>query len=290
VDEKKVRVFLDESTGSLLPIPHIALKVLNLTEDPDCTVMDLVKEISKDQGMTTGILQLVNSAFYGFLRKISNIRLGVTIIGLSKIRALVLGHTAAHIFLNADTGTIPFHENLWEHTVTTAVGAQLLAKLIRSEAREEAFTAGLLHDIGKLILEKRLTDGNQQVIDEMTLGGEIGLAAEKTLFDITHHEVGAYIANQWNLPASLVEIIEHHHELQNMCDNPSEKSMLLIMVGLSNLLAHKDNYAGELRKKDSWSRRLWNLLGFDEDAVDPFVESYKREKEELLATFRTIFH
>lgn len=192
-------------------LPIIANKVMNLLNNPKSSAADLEKVIKYDQALAARVLKLVNSAFYGFPRRITTIGQGIIILGYNTIKDLVLSVSIAELFRMKGNNTIFDRVALWEHSVCTAVGAKLLAEKASLPLEEEALIAGLLHDIGILILDQCLTTEFEEIIFLTNQKRIPMIRAEEKVLGFNHAIVGRKLAERWNFPPLLVEVLRYHH-------------------------------------------------------------------------------
>ena len=201
---------LIQQIGSLPTLPSVIVQVNEKVNNPKTSALDLARTILEDQALTARLLRLVNSPFYGFPRRVATVTEAVTILGFHPVRNLLL--TASVVDLLVSEEAPEFSPTaLWEHSVGTAVAAGLLARYARHEDREEVFVAGLLHDVGKLVLFHFLTKEFIKVL-EMARAEDIPIrAAEHRVLGFTHDQVGRVLAERWKLPVRLSEAIGCHH-------------------------------------------------------------------------------
>ena len=216
-----LRAFLDdpklqEAVGRLqnLPsLPSLYIEINNELMSADSSLARVGDIISRDTGMTAKILQLVNSAFFGFFREISSPAQAVTLLGLDTIKALV---TSVHIFSKLKIkkiGKIGIEE-LWKHFLTVGLLSRKIAKMeqMDSKAVDKAFMAGMLHDVGKIVLISNLPDEYKKVV-AIADGESIAISeAERRVFGPSHAEVGGYLLGLWGLPDSIIEAVFFHHQ------------------------------------------------------------------------------
>ncbi len=169
-------------------------------------VADIVK---KDIGMTVKILQIVNSAFFGRRQHISDSRSAVEFLGLDTISSLTLGLGVISQFEFHASGL--FFADLWAHSMAVGVAANKIALLERPDIGNEAFTAGLLHDIGKVILAVNLPEKFRVVEEQVKNTGVSLVEAERNIYGATHADVGAYLLGLWGLPSQVVQAVAFHH-------------------------------------------------------------------------------
>ena len=223
---------------SLPSLPSLYVEVMKELQSPDSSVQKVGKIISQDMGMTAKILQLINSAFFGLPRQISSPEQAVGLLGLDTIRALVL---STHVFSQFDEAKLPgFHLTaLWDHCVAVGSCANRIAKSEKAEKKsiDDALTAGLLHDSGKLVLATNLPDLYQEVLYMVDKQETNLLEAEKETFGTTHAEVGAYLLGLWGLPDPIVEAVAFHHH-PNKCLSQAFSSLTAVHV--ANVLDHEE--------------------------------------------------
>ena len=230
IDAAYLKSMLDSTTdaGSRIGNVHVRELVARITQLPavpsvyreltvllekDCwTTEQLGKVIAKDQAMTAMLLKLANSAFFGLRQPVSSPAQAAAYLGIDLIKALIL---ARGIFSQVGAFRIPTFtiEHLWIHSLSVAGAARHIAAAEGLGAHEcaEAFTAGMLHDIGLLILASRFPEDYVKVLDlTRNSGGDLE-AAEQHIFGVTHGEVGAYLLALWGLPAAVAEAAAYHH-------------------------------------------------------------------------------
>jgi HD-like signal output (HDOD) protein/CheY-like chemotaxis protein len=204
---------LVSNMGTLPSLPSLYFQMMKELGSPETTLDQVGATIAKDPGMTAKMLQLVNSAFFGFNHRVTDPTEAVLQLGLETIKSLVLG---IHVFSELQPGKRgPFSaEQLWHHSLLTAATAKRIAQLERQEKRlvEEAFTAGLLHDIGRLVLLANRPEEYGRAFVLAQGSGKTLLEAEQEVFGACHPEIGGYLLGLWGLPIALVESATFHHQ------------------------------------------------------------------------------
>jgi putative nucleotidyltransferase with HDIG domain len=185
---------------------------MQIVSNPLTTAEDLNQVISMDQALTFKVLRLANSAYYGFPKEITNITQSVTILGFNTIRNLALS-VSVHkmLFADREKGLFSYRE-FWKHGVAVGVCARILARRVGYKSEENAFTAGLLHDIGKSLLDKVDHEGFMQAIEKSRESGRPLWDTERELFGLDHAALGGRLAEIWNLPQELRHAISMQHE------------------------------------------------------------------------------
>ena len=232
---------LIEAVGRLnnLPsLPSLFIEINNELMSPNSSLAKVGDIISKDVGMTAKILQLVNSPFFGFFTEISSPAQAVTLLGLDTIKALV---TSVHIFSQIKIKNIGKIEikKLWNHFFAVGTLSREIAKIehLDSHTVDKAFMAGILHDVGKIVLISNLPDEYEKVVVIAEKEGVSISEAEHRLFGPSHAEVGGYLLGLWGLPDSIIEAVFFHHQ-PNI--SPEREFGITSAVHTANaLLAHE---------------------------------------------------
>jgi len=194
-------------------LPTVAMKINNLIKSPTAGAGDLARLIEFDQSITANLLSLVNSAYYGLSRKISTVQDAVAYLGTNTVSQIVLGLGVLKTFQGKDSGRFD-REKFWHHSMGVAVLARKMAKNNRLHKQpEDVFTAGLLHDLGKVALDHFCADSFKLVLDELEKGEVPFHHAEMKTIGVDHARVGEWVARNWQLPLMIVVAIRHHHEL-----------------------------------------------------------------------------
>lgn len=221
-----------KKVNDLPALPQVASQVLKLADDPNSTVKQLSDVICNDQALTAKVLRLANSAYYGFPRRISTIIEAIVILGYNTIRNLVLAVSIHGLLCDEVTGYRLGRGELWRHSIACAMAARTISRHVRFPAPEQAFIAGLLHDIGKVILNFYVNDSFDEILQKVHEERVSFIQAEEDVLGFTHTAVGARVAEKWNLPVPLVQAIGFHHCPQHADEN----SKLASLVHLADVL------------------------------------------------------
>lgn len=209
-------------------LPYVTYRVLTLTSDPKTSIAELADTITNDQVLTAKVLRMANSAFYGYARRIFSINEALIILGFNTVRNLVFAASVQNVMDQEFTGYVLPKGDLWNHSMTTALLARLLSRNAGFELHDKAFTAGLLHDIGKIILNTYMKERFTEVLDTVKTQNVPFSEAEQRIFGFDHAMVGAKVAEKWNLPDELVEAIAKHHCPADAKLNPKLTSVIHI--------------------------------------------------------------
>lgn len=225
---------LVQGVGDLVTLPDVFIRINQLVENPDSTIADIAQAVSRDPAFTVRLLRVANSSFYGFSSSIDTVAKAVSLIGTSQIRNLALSTAVANSFSGLPNKLVSM-ENFWRHSLYCGLAAHKLAKLAGKCDAEALFTAGLLHDIGELVIFNRLPEQAKDALllvlysaDELPL-----YQAERQMMGFDHAQVGGELARQWKLPPMLQECIACHHDIHAAQRYPRETAL----IHLANILA-----------------------------------------------------
>jgi len=271
---------LVQQIGSLPTLPSVIVRVNEQVANPKTSALDLARTILEDQSLTARLLRLVNSPFYGFPRRIATVTEAVTILGFAPVRSLLLTASVVDLLVGEETPDFS-PTGLWEHSVGAAVGAGLLARYTRHEDREEVFVAGLLHDVGKLVLFHFLTKEFLTVLETSRREDIPIRTAEQRLLGFTHDQVGRLLAERWKLPVRLSEAIGCHHRPDLAQVGKREAALVHVAEALTRALGlgSGGDDAVPMLEPETWRR-----LGLQTTILEPLMI----ELEEQYADARAI--
>jgi putative nucleotidyltransferase with HDIG domain len=188
-------------------LPTVAMKALELINDDGTSIDELEKIISRDQSFSSRLLRIANSPYYGMNRRIDTISSGVMLIGFNTMKSLVVAASLKDMHRKYGL----FEQKLWEHSLGVSVASSLLAQFTKMAQPEEALVAGLIHDVGKTILNNNIPDKYMTIAQKAHDGQVMFHEVETEMLGYNHCEVGGLIARKWKLPKNLEVVIEYHH-------------------------------------------------------------------------------
>ncbi len=271
------------AAGDLPTIPIVATKVMQMIEMDNISVEDIANVVTTDPAVAARVLKIANSAFYGCQRQIQTISGAIVVLGFNTLRSLVVAASVKEVYK-------PFgltEKMLWDHSLGAGLASRIIATSTRKANPEEAFLAGLLHDIGKTIMNSLDRDKFQIVMQRCYNEGLFFEEAEESVFTFRHDDVGAMVVKKWNFPESLVTAILHHHRL----DFPQETDQY--MVHLSSVIAMADLFCHHLgigdreplEDLDLPGSKPAKLLGLTADQIEEFYaefrDTYEKDKASL---------
>ncbi|MDR2862084.1 MAG: HDOD domain-containing protein [Syntrophobacterales bacterium] len=219
-----------KQTNDLPILPIVASQIFKIASDPNYSNQELADLITRDPALTSKLLKTVNSAFYGSHQKISSIKYAASLLGAEEIVDIAFGLAVAKVFDSHRLREWGNPQVIWHHSFCTAMILKYLYKMIPDQKNEGVFSAGLLHDVGKIFFIE-----HDLKFYHKTVAGHSLFEFEETDFGINHAEVGKHLAIRWNLPDSLVHAIAYHHE-PFMSSYHAE---LAAMTGLADYLYHR---------------------------------------------------
>jgi len=244
---------------SLPTIPPVLTGIIALIDDDRAGAKKLVELIERDQALTARLLRLANSAFFGQARKVSTIPRAVLLLGFSTVRNLALG---VKVWDTLGSGVSRHElEQLWTHAVEVAIIARVIARQQRQVNADEAFTTGLLHDVGQLVLALRFKDLYWETVRKATSTEHLP-GIEQSNLGVDHAEVGSWLLEAWNLPPLMVEAVRRHHDAE------ARTGLAGTIAAASRLAHHADLHAAQIGEEAS---DLLAAVGLDRDAWDAIV-------------------
>ena len=258
---------IERQINNLPAFSVVVSKVLRVVDNPISSARDIEKVVKYDQVLASKILKMANSAYYGYAGKISTLSQGVVILGLNTLRALLLTVSASKIMNKKLLGYRLEEGRFWEHSVLTALGSRDLANKLRYKNPEEAFVGGLLHDIGKLVLDRHVLKNRGIIEDIINKEGVPLTEAEREVLGINHANVGRRMAEKWNFPPVLSEVINFHHEPERARENKELVAVVSIINAVSlglTTLSEEETFSSANIKPETLSILNLSNVGLEE--------------------------
>lgn len=254
-------VELVQGVSGLVTLPDVFVRINQLVESPDSTVNDIANAVSRDPAFTVRLLRVANSPFYGFSSSIDTVSKAVSVIGTSQIRNLALSTAIANSFAGLPN-TLVSMENFWRHSLYCALAARVLARQARKCDAEAMFTAGLLHDIGELVIFNRVPElAKEMLLQVLDNADSLSVhQVERQVLGYDHAQVGGELARQWKLPSLLEECIAFHHFPGEAKRHPREAAIVHIANVLA-VMAELDTLATE--DVAPIDPQAWEVTGLD---------------------------
>ena len=258
-------------------MPDIAGKIVQLVSDPNTTAGMLNKAIMADQSMAARVLKLANSSFYGCLRSVNTLTQAIVIIGFGTIKNIVLAASTKEVYKRFGL----LEKMLHEHSTAVAMASFHVASVINLKNKEEAYLAGLLHDIGKVVLNNSDADKFRSVMEEVYNTGRNFAEVEQEVYGFSHYEVGALVIRKWNFSPEMEAVIRFQRDLDKLEKGDIFALQLASVVNLADALCFKLGVgvkeAGEI---DIESLKALSILKLDSAKVANIEEKILKSAEE----------
>lgn len=267
----------------LVALPAVCLRVMDLINDPHSTAKDLERLLVQDPPLTAQLLRMANSSFYGLRAKVDTVSRAVSVIGTKRIGNLVLALSAVKSFGKLSNGIISI-ENFWHHSIYTGLIASLLARHTKYVQDESIFIAGLLHDIGQLVIFYKRPDQIRQALTSMQedASEQEFYYYEQKVLGYDHMQVGAELATRWGLPDNLIECIGYHHVPENAVLYPVEVGVIHIANTLANLVELNSN---NLEDAAPVSPRAWEVTRLNPEVVQRVIQEAQTQYDNTQSVF-----
>lgn len=282
---------LAKKAGDLQMMPQTARKVIELVSSEASSANDLAAVIEKDANITTRILKISNSAFYGLRREITTVQQAIVVLGYKSVRSLVVASSSKAMHKRFGIT----EQLMWDHSVGTAIFGRLLAQGKPLAVGELAFVGGLLHNVGKAIMNNECPKEYMEVMKTVYNEAKSYIEAEKAIFGYTYPEVGYSIIQKWGLPESITTIIRYHRlsllsedaEIEEVWRDQPDLKLALACVEMAVEMCR---YLGIGYKEANPDVPLHDLqsaeiLGLDADKIQARIAEYQKSYQEEKAIF-----
>ena len=208
-----------EAVDNLPPMPRVMHKAQAIINDPASSLKDLEKLINTDQAFAIKILRLANSTYYGRMKKVSSIQDAAVVIGMKSLGELITLSCASSLLSKSLRGYDLPAKSLWQHSIGVAFGSKIIADKKYPALANDAFSAGLIHDAGKLILDEYVYERKALFQEFMADDQHTFLEAEREILGFEHAEIAAQVCQKWNFPKTISAAIRYHHQPSRLGGN-----------------------------------------------------------------------
>ena len=271
---------LAQNDRFLASFPDIYFRITEVLNAPNSSVAHISEVVSKDPSLSAKLLKLVNSSFYGFSSRIDSISRAVALIGGNELSTLALGISLLSAFKDVPEAYVTMR-SFWMHSVACGVFARLLSTRREAAKEEHFFLAGLLHDLGRLVLYRRVPFSMAQALQEAARRGVGVHEAEREVLGFDHASVGYQILKEWRIPPSLAEAVRFHHN-PGASEAPYEPAVLHVadLLALGCRFGSSGSFVvPELREEAR------DLLDLSPNALDPLILQAERQVREISGVF-----
>lgn len=272
---------LTDAVKDVPSLPAVFSRLSAAVEDPRHSIRDIESVVREDTALAGRLLRLANSAYFGFPARIDTLSRAITLVGTRQVRDLALATSVIDMF----KGLSPEHvtvESFWKHSIACGLTARILANWRREPNPEQFFVAGLLHDIGRLIMYIRLSDEMARVLAHARRSGELMYVCERNLLGYDHASVGGELLQRWNLPPHICAAVAGHHAPQQAGAHAPAAALIHvadILVNAADCGSSGEHFVPPL------DAEAWRLMGLPASILSPTL---KLLKEQLADTVDTL--
>jgi putative nucleotidyltransferase with HDIG domain len=263
-------------------LPAVIVRIGKIIDDPQGRVRDLSEVISQDPAISAKLLKVVNSAFFGLRQKVNSIQRAITMLGFRAVKQLAMTTAVISSFSEEESHS---HEGFWVHCAAVATGARMYGKSIRlpQDDCEQLFSVGLLHDIGKLVIERYFPEPFKRMQAILAEKGCSVLEAEGEVLGLTHSTVGRIVLEKWGYDSAFYNVVAYHHALDvaPRFVSPTELRNAAV-VALADTVAKrgKIGFSGDTAEARV-PEQVYAILGVKEESVTELTRGLEGERENL---------
>jgi len=273
-----------EDVSALVSPPEVWVRLNEVVNDPRSAASDVAEVIGRDTSLTARVLQIVNSPYYNFPSRVDTISRAVTILGTNDLFSLATAVTAARVFANVPCELVR-PEDFWRHAICTGLAARQLARQRGVLHVERLYVAGLLHDIGSLVLYRKFPSKISAVLMAAEGDEEVLYRVEQDMFGFDHAEIGGALLELWKLPPTLLSAVRHHHDPEQANGGRLEAGLVHIANVAANRCEDGAFMATGASQELVPDPVAWRLTGLDPAVLDTIGAELAQELEQATAVF-----
>lgn len=274
-DAALARLF--ERLGELSSLPGAASRVLQVASDETAGAVELLEVVEGDPSLALRIMRTVNSSYYGLKNTVADLRSAISLLGFREVRNLALTVYVSRLFEQPGVYRMFDREKLWNHMVAVGTTARMVSKSCNKAVPDEAYLAGLLHDVGMILIDQFMRRHFVKVLD-LVAEGKDTMTAEREVLSFDHVALGAFIARRSHFPEEVVDSIAYHHHAHEY-EGPNTE--LVYVVAVANYLASREGVTSlGIHKVEAPDARVFSTLGIHKDDLS---EIWNRLTETLVA-------
>lgn len=266
-----------------LPCPAIALKILKIAHEEGCNINELSRNIEKDPGLTANMLKMANSAYFGHMKQIQSITDIIIRLGMESVKLIAITSASAGLLNSGQKAYNLKNGTLWRHSYATAILASIICRYAEEDEAASIYTAALLHDIGKVVLDKHLAKGLYNAPEPNH--GLTMVEYERSFLHTDHAQVGEALLRKWGLPEYICLLVGNHHR----DDNNKEEAVASKIVRLANIVTAQIGFQSleetsplkeveEFLKNEQNLPNVPNFVAKKEKIIDEFFEKYNENE------------
>lgn len=259
-------------------MPHVAQEAIEVIDNPRSTAKQVGEIITKDMILSGRILRIANSAFYGFPRQIKSVLDAIVILGFETVKNLTIAATVQKLFNKKMDGYGIKSGELWRHSIGCALCSEAVAQNLKLDT-DEAFISGLMHDVGKIVLDRFMKEESQKVLELVIEKNFNFTSAERMTLGYDHAQIGSKIAIKWNLPVNIVKAIEYHHKPESLKKEP--KIAAIVRLSDAICMMHGIGMGGDelVLERD---QAILDILGISKEQAGDLMEQTGNQVAELV--------
>lgn len=261
--ESKIRSVV-ERIQKLPTLPEIGMNILDLAADPEISMEELSRAINRDPSLSARVLKVANSPFYGMPRQVDSLQLALVILGLYEVRNIALGIMILKVIEGLDTHVIYDREKFWIHSIGCGIAARILSRRLNMRGDNTGFAVGLLHDMGKIIIDEYFSQEFAQIHNKTLHDNCAMIEAEKEILGESHEQIAGWLVEKWRLPETLCEAVVHHHDLSPRAESgkalKDPKAAALVYIAEAFCHRHEVGWDGDSSCNDIEDKMAWEIL------------------------------
>jgi len=265
-------------------LPEVTVKIIELVEDPNSTAQDLHKIISNDPALCSRILKVVNSAFYGLPGQIGSINRAIVLLGLNAVKNIAIAASLSKLYRGGQLSPEFSAKDLWVHSISTAAAAKLVADAMKLGLPDEAFLAGLIHDIGVIVEMQHDREKLIDVIGRLGVkGGEPSedmLAVEEQVFGATHQDFGRALCERWKFPKSFSYVTGSHHNPLELAAGNRTLACVIYVADRLAAQAEPEGFRLDLASLE-FDQAVLDEIGLSQDQIASISEQLPQHIEDV---------
>ena len=254
-------------------LPQVAVTLMDLLDDSNTGAPQINRVMARDPALASKILKLVNSAYYGLSNRVSSLNQAIVILGFKTVKSVALSASVMGLFKGPSENRRFDRARFWKHSIACACVARLVARKQKGIDPEAAFSGGLLHDIGKLVLDQYAPAELEAIVELAEKNKSSFLAAEREILSTDHAEIGRWVVEKWGLPQELVTAIAYHHDVEAA----PEKTHVAVIQFADFLAKLKDIAASGSYESPEISKEVWAMLAVDKSDLPELVNTINEE-------------
>ena len=243
VTEPDLKKRIVKDLGELPPMPQIVFKAHEVMENPNSTTKQVAELIESDQAIAAKVLKMANSAYYGMSGKVSSVQQASVVLGYKALGELITLAGTSNLLGDKLYGYDMDSGKLWKHSMMVAFGSKIISQRKFPKLENDAFSAGLIHDVGKLALDRPVLNRRSLFEEFMASGDQTFLSAENRILGFDHAEIGFEMCQHWQIPDTLAKAIRYHHHVPDDLPEEEGAAKLASIVSIANTIANMANAA-----------------------------------------------